>query len=254
MPRKKHETKKTEVADEVYNVERFLGKKLKDGEPEYQVKWEGYPKEESTWEPLWNLEHMHEYISNYENSLSRFLFRKFFSRLKMGIEDPIEDLDAFSRDLQPNSKQIKKLASTEPSKKSRKRLINKAKLKEPELEQEPVKEEKVIEKENGDAKPPVDNKVKDQVKIETNTIDILQVYGDITTDTPESIIKHAKADSLTFKNAEPEAEQLYFKVTWCRRLDGTTPKPSYYALKDLREKAPLLLLDYYVKKAKLDGI
>jgi hypothetical protein len=37
--------------DEVYEVERILGKRLEDSGLEYQVHWKGYDKAYDTWEP-----------------------------------------------------------------------------------------------------------------------------------------------------------------------------------------------------------
>nr|AAY55532.1 IP03643p [Drosophila melanogaster] len=38
-----------------YIVEKFLGKRYLRGRPQYLTKWEGYPIEQCTWEPLENL-------------------------------------------------------------------------------------------------------------------------------------------------------------------------------------------------------
>ena len=34
-----------------YIVEEIVGKKIKNGQEFYFVKWKGYPEEENTWEP-----------------------------------------------------------------------------------------------------------------------------------------------------------------------------------------------------------
>lgn len=37
-----------------YVVERICDKKIKDGVVYYYIKWEGYPDEENSWEPVEN--------------------------------------------------------------------------------------------------------------------------------------------------------------------------------------------------------
>ena len=41
----------------VYSAERILRKRLRNGKPQYFVKWAGYPEREGTWEPE---EHLHD--------------------------------------------------------------------------------------------------------------------------------------------------------------------------------------------------
>jgi hypothetical protein len=52
--------------DNIYTVERILDKK-KDGKKLlYLVKWEGYPEEESTWEPIANLQNVKDMVKLFE--------------------------------------------------------------------------------------------------------------------------------------------------------------------------------------------
>jgi len=50
----------------VYEVEKILDKSFSNGKIKYLIKWVGYPKEESTWEPLENLSNILEMITDYE--------------------------------------------------------------------------------------------------------------------------------------------------------------------------------------------
>ena len=49
-----------------YAVEKIIGKKIEDNEIHYLIKWEGYPKDQSTWEPLENLTHALDLVNEYE--------------------------------------------------------------------------------------------------------------------------------------------------------------------------------------------
>lgn len=56
--------------DQLYEVERIVDKRIDQyGKIYYLVKWEGYPDEEMTWEPIENLETVIELIRNFELSL-----------------------------------------------------------------------------------------------------------------------------------------------------------------------------------------
>jgi hypothetical protein len=51
---------------EVYEVERTLGKRLEDNGLEYQVHWKGYTKEYDTWEPANSLGDSEVAVAAYE--------------------------------------------------------------------------------------------------------------------------------------------------------------------------------------------
>ena len=54
---------------EEYPVEKIIGKRTIKGKVEYKVKWDGYPMDQCTWEPLRNLENVREMVEEYENKL-----------------------------------------------------------------------------------------------------------------------------------------------------------------------------------------
>ncbi|KAK6009145.1 chromo shadow domain protein, partial [Ostertagia ostertagi] len=57
---------------DVYVVEAVINKrKAKDGKVEYLLKWQGFPLEESTWEPEENVA-CHELIAEFERKRSKF--------------------------------------------------------------------------------------------------------------------------------------------------------------------------------------
>lgn len=72
-------------AKNVYEVEKILDKRVKDGKVEYQIKWLGYPESESTWEPLKNLKNVKEMVDDYEQEKNKEKLKKILK-----IKDPIE--------------------------------------------------------------------------------------------------------------------------------------------------------------------
>lgn len=58
----------TELENEEYIVEKILDKRTKNGKVEYYLKWQGYPDEDSTWEPIENVD-CPDLISAYEKSI-----------------------------------------------------------------------------------------------------------------------------------------------------------------------------------------
>nr|XP_016936643.2 uncharacterized protein LOC108014933 [Drosophila suzukii] len=55
--------------DAEYIVEKIVGKSFLDGRPQVLVKWQGYPIEQSTWEPLEEMDKCLDLVSDYEQQL-----------------------------------------------------------------------------------------------------------------------------------------------------------------------------------------
>ena len=60
---------------EFYNIEKILDRRKRNGGYEYKIKWEGYPMNQCTWEPMKNLETVKELVDNY-NSLHPIISQK----------------------------------------------------------------------------------------------------------------------------------------------------------------------------------
>ncbi|KAH8358196.1 hypothetical protein KR084_007581, partial [Drosophila pseudotakahashii] len=68
-------SKKASLGGQTYVVEKFMGKRFifTNGRyrPQYLAKWEEFPSEESTWEPLENLANCIGLIADFEAELFR---------------------------------------------------------------------------------------------------------------------------------------------------------------------------------------
>ena len=55
-------------SNDIYYIERILDKRKVNGKPEYKIKWEGYPLNQSTWEPLENLQTAMELVREFDKN------------------------------------------------------------------------------------------------------------------------------------------------------------------------------------------
>ena len=53
--------------NDIYYVEKILDRRKVNDRYEYKIKWEGYPMNQSTWEPLENLRTAMELVEEYDN-------------------------------------------------------------------------------------------------------------------------------------------------------------------------------------------
>lgn len=54
-----------ELAENEFIVEKIIDEKREGRRTLYFIKWEGYPMEESTWEPLENIKHCTELLDDW---------------------------------------------------------------------------------------------------------------------------------------------------------------------------------------------
>jgi len=54
-----------------YEVDKILKKRVKNGKPEYLIKWKGYSEDDCTWEPEINLGSCKEMLKKYNDKHSK---------------------------------------------------------------------------------------------------------------------------------------------------------------------------------------
>nr|GLL25325.1 chromo domain-containing protein LHP1 [Ipomoea trifida] len=67
----KGETEQNGLPDGFYLVEAVRKKRVQQGEPQYLIKWVGYPEKSNTWEPMENLASITDMIDDFEESLAK---------------------------------------------------------------------------------------------------------------------------------------------------------------------------------------
>ena len=123
-----------------YNIEKILDRRKINGKLEYKIKWEGYPMNQSTWEPMENLITAKELVDEYDKQYP------------------------FSNDmLNKKTKRIKKMSAKKPVKKAAKKE-NEPQIQE-KTENEPPKEEEKPEQINLE-----ENQINNDINIQNDPI------------------------------------------------------------------------------------
>ena len=123
-----------------YNIEKILDRRKINGKLEYKIKWEGYPMNQSTWEPMENLITAKELVDEYDKQYP------------------------FTNDmLNKKTKRIKKMSAKKPVKKAAKKE-NEPQIQE-KTENEPQKEEEKPEQINLE-----ENQINNDINIQNDPI------------------------------------------------------------------------------------
>ena len=103
---------------EFYNIEKILDRRKVNGKLEYKIKWEGYPMNQSTWEPMKNLETAKELVEEYNQThpltnqpktvktKNKDSFRFIQKKTSRGKEEKVgkEENDEKNKEIIPNEK------------------------------------------------------------------------------------------------------------------------------------------------------
>ena len=76
-----------------YNIEKILDRRKINGKLEYKIKWEGYPMNQSTWEPMENLITAKELVDEYDKQypFTNDMLNKKTKRIKkMSAKKPVK--------------------------------------------------------------------------------------------------------------------------------------------------------------------
>ena len=101
-----------------YNIEKILDRRKINGKLEYKIKWEGYPMNQSTWEPMENLITAKELVDEYDKQypFTNDMLNKKTKRIKkMSAKKPVKK--AAKKENEP---QIQEKTENEPQKEEEK--------------------------------------------------------------------------------------------------------------------------------------
>ena len=101
-----------------YNIEKILDRRKINGKLEYKIKWEGYPMNQSTWEPMENLITAKELVDEYDKQypFTNDMLNKKTKRIKkMSAKKPVKKAPK-----KENAPQIQEKTENEPQKEEEK--------------------------------------------------------------------------------------------------------------------------------------
>ena len=95
--------------NDIYYVEKILDRRKVNDRFEYKIKWEGYPMNQSTWEPLENLRTAMELVEEYDNEHpipKKLIGKKRKSVKKEVIKDTTEKKENHIQEVQEKKEEI----------------------------------------------------------------------------------------------------------------------------------------------------
>ena len=95
--------------NDIYYVEKILDRRKVNDRFEYKIKWEGYPMNQSTWEPLENLRTAMELVEEYDNEHpipKKLIGKKRKSVKKEVIKDTTEKKENQIQEVQEKKEEI----------------------------------------------------------------------------------------------------------------------------------------------------
>ena len=200
---------------EYYNIEKIIGRRKINGKFEYKIKWEGYPMNQCTWEPMKNLESAKELVEEYNRSNPIDLPQK------SAKADHKKKDDTF---LNKKRKEIKE-------------------ENEEKVEKEEIKEEN--EKKNQENLPN-EKKVDEDIKINDDNIKPnINEYINEKNNENTFIIDDSLKNVITVKQQNQKLMAVVNKLN----ENGELIK-DYILTNELRRSNPWILLDFYESKIK----
>ena len=232
------------MGGKLYEVEEIKKRKFRNGRKYYFVKWKGYSNKWDTWEPEENFSQSQDLIREYDLKIShrkrKLLDENFKTKNNIIVaKTRIQTIDPHESKVHTNkiSENAPKNVSSKKINKNFKKTRSEVKIlgKNPKEEEKPKTEKpKVIEerKENLDIKKTI--KVQEEIK------------GNFEIATPKKIINHIMLDAK--KNTKEDIlQKMSLEVEWEEKFTKDLKKivPSYQNIEKIKEKCPLLLLQYY---------
>ncbi|XP_063973561.1 histone-lysine N-methyltransferase SUV39H2-like isoform X2 [Diachasmimorpha longicaudata] len=100
------------IKTEIYEVERIMDKRIKDGEVSYYIKWKNWSTDHNTWEPAKNLTDCPELLEQFETDRTNLL-EKF--KMTQNFYPDVTALEAHMRELKRSMKSIDDIQVDETS-------------------------------------------------------------------------------------------------------------------------------------------
>lgn len=215
---------RSEESDEEFVVEAILDKRKKGGKVEYLIKWKGYPREESTWEPQENL-NCPELLKEFEKNPTAAAGSK---RKAKPVEEELSGPESVS--------------SSESEEEPRKtRSLKKFKIEKPKEKKKEEPPKKSVLYSRKSAANASESEKNDEADEET---ELRRMEDDgkghfLFGDTPDKINGVKQID-----------DRLELEIGWKKRKNGVTPLPTSFTSMEIRRYDKDFLLDYYESRLR----
>ena len=229
----------------LYNIEKIIERRKRNGEYQYKIKWEGYPMSQCTWEPLKNLESAIELVEEYNlthpiitqkspksvNKKKNIFINKKRKLEKDEADDYIKEItqnEIKNDDKNKDDDKNKEAPQNEIKNDDKNREVtqneikNNDKNKDDDKNKEATQNEQIIEEEK---------KISDDEKKPNINKNIIQ---------KQYIIDDSLKSVITVKQQNGKLIAIVNKID----AEGNTAK-AYITTEELRKSNPTILLDFY---------
>lgn len=199
-----------------YTVEKIIGRRTRGKGDQYLVKWVGFPRSQSTWEPALNLKPVQYMIDEYERRISQPVYKKKKMMKLLDMRDENFEGKDNENEESYNSDNDEEESVRKPGRPPKNKKLVKS----------------VIHNKNESAfTGPEDEEMRPAEQFEDGN----EISGSIECDVPHQVVSAC----ITSDN------KILLKVIWNERYDKTQPKASEVSSGDFKKKYPHLLLSYY---------
>lgn len=219
-PKKKPAQTVAEPVEETYTVQKILDKRETNGNVEYLVKWHGWPKSASTWEPIANLENVQALIDKFEKKDAKISTTK--------------------------STHTKK---STPTKRTLPKIVARMSASKKSIEEEKTPTKSETKRKRSASKEPSAEKIEKKVKTSNSSnpgstskfpfSPSLKKYGHFK-------LKDEPAEIVSWKKDNKNG--IIFTIRWNPRPDGEVPLDNMFTNVDLALYDPQLLINFYEKR------
>ena len=236
--------------DYIFDVEKILDKRIKNGRIEYKIKWDNYPMCQCTWEPVKNLTNVQYMIDEFNNKLqekakrsksqSGFLGKKRKNTQKL---EKNEKPEKKNEDFKKNSKKADQ--NSKNSKNKSKALVKySSKRAKQEDDKEEDEEEEEEEEENNSG-----SSSSNSLKNSSSSTSSVCYSGK-----KKGHKKGEKEDNIKIDHTYKKVYTVQIKEGKLVAVVGIKNSQEKYkdniATDELRKKNPWILLDFYESKIK----
>ena len=224
-----------------YKVDEILDRKMFGKKLKYLVKWEDWPVEQSTWEPLHHLRKVYDRVKLF-NDKNKFVEKKKRTRKRLGkYKDKVKVTEQAPVDL------LKKCHEFSINIKPMELLPLPRVPRVPSEQKIPAEDFPPSAKEN--TTPTEEKKVEQTIQEEVKISPIIPKPSYILNMTTPGNIHCDVPIRVISARVNRQAEVMCL-LEWQRRYDGSEPLSSSVSSKVLRKEYPQLLIDYYESKIK----